>query len=77
MHENELQRELGQGLVDEVNKGRMTRRELLVRGTVLGLSLTTIGFLLAACGGSSSGATTSPSAAASVAARGGGRSGSR
>ena len=72
MHENELQRELGQGLVDEVNRGRMTRRELLVRGTVLGLSLMTIGSLLAACGGSSSGATTSPSAAASVAPKAGG-----
>ena len=65
MHENELQRELGQNLVEEVNKGRMTRRELLVRGTVIGLSMSTIGSLLAACGGSttaSSSASASPSA---------------
>jgi peptide/nickel transport system substrate-binding protein len=72
MHENDLQRELGQTLVDEVNKGRMTRRELLVRGTVLGLSLTTIGSLLAACGGSSPGATASASASASIAPKSGG-----
>ena len=72
MHENDLQRELGQNLVDEVNKGRMTRRELLVRGTVLGLSLTTLGSLVAACGGSSSGATASASASASVAPKAGG-----
>jgi peptide/nickel transport system substrate-binding protein len=72
MHENDLQRELGQTLVDEVNKGRMTRRELLVRGTVLGLSLTTLGSLLAACGGSSSGSTASASASASVAPKAGG-----
>ena len=72
MHENDLQRELGQNLVDEVAKGRMTRRELIVRGTVLGLSLTTIGSLLAACGGSSSEATSSASASASVAPKTGG-----
>jgi len=72
MHENDLQRELGQNLVDQVNKGRMTRRELLVRGTVLGLSLTTIGSLLAACGGSSSGSTASATASASAAPKAGG-----
>ena len=71
MHENDLQRELGQNMVEEVNKGRMTRRELLVRGTVLGLSMTTIGSLLAACGTSSS-STASASASASVAPKMGG-----
>ena len=71
MHENELQRELGQNLVEEVNKGRMTRRELLVRGTVIGLSMTTIGSLLAACGGSS-GSTATATASASAAPKMGG-----
>jgi peptide/nickel transport system substrate-binding protein len=71
MHENELQRELGQNLVEEVNRGRMTRRELLVRGTVIGLSMTTIGSLLAACGGSST-STSTASASASVAPKTGG-----
>jgi peptide/nickel transport system substrate-binding protein len=32
--------------------GRMTRRELIVRATVVGLSASSIGALLAACGGS-------------------------
>ncbi len=71
MHENELQRELGQDLVEQVQKGRMTRRELLVRGTVLGLSMTTIGSLLAACGGSS-GSTATASASAGAAPKMGG-----
>ncbi len=71
MHENELQRELGQNLVEQVQKGRMTRRELLVRGTVLGLSMTTIGSLLAACGGSS-GSTATATASASAAPKMGG-----
>ena len=71
MNENEIQRELGQHLVEQVANGKMTRRELLVRGSVLGLSLTTLGSLLAACGGSTA-ASSSPSAAASVAPRAGG-----
>jgi peptide/nickel transport system substrate-binding protein len=70
MHENDLQKELGRHLVEEVGSGRMTRRELLVRGSVLGLSLTTLGSLLAACGGSDS--TASPSASASAAPKAGG-----
>ncbi len=71
MNENEIQRELGQHLVEQVANGKMTRRELLVRGSVLGLSLTTLGSLLAACGGSTA-ASSSPSAAASVAPKAGG-----
>ena len=50
MHENDLQRELGQDLVEEVQRGRMTRRQLMVRACVFGLSATAIGSLLAACG---------------------------
>ena len=49
----------------------MTRRELLVRGTVIGLSMTTIGSLLAACGGST-GSTATASASASAAPKMGG-----
>jgi peptide/nickel transport system substrate-binding protein len=48
-------------LVEEVRAGRMTRRELVRRGTVFGLSLPTISMLLAACGG---GDTASPSGTA-------------
>jgi len=57
------EREYGQHLVEEVIKGRMTRRQLLVRASVFGFSLTAAGQLLAACGGSSSsGSSASPSA---------------
>ena len=53
--------EYAQHLVEEVQKGRMTRRQLLVRASVVGLSATTIGRLLAACGGTST-SSTSPTA---------------
>ena len=44
-------------LVEEVRAGRLTRRELVRRATVVGLSLPTIGALLAACGGGGGGET--------------------
>ncbi|HEY5387345.1 MAG TPA: ABC transporter substrate-binding protein, partial [Thermoleophilia bacterium] len=43
-----------QHLIEQVNKGHMTRRQLLVRASVFGFSATAAGSLLAACGGSSS-----------------------
>src|SRR4051794_34247384 len=53
-------------LVEEVRAGRLTRRQLIVRGTVAGLSASSIGALLAACGGSSSTKSTSTAAAGAV-----------
>jgi peptide/nickel transport system substrate-binding protein len=53
-------------LVEELLAGRMTRRELIVRATVLGLSTTTIGALLAACG------TSNPTSTAAATPRPGG-----
>lgn len=41
----------GRELVDGVRHGRITRRQLVERATILGLSLPAIGALLAACGG--------------------------
>jgi basic membrane protein A len=38
-------------LVEDVQSGRITRRQLVQRASILGLSLPTIGALLAACGG--------------------------
>jgi peptide/nickel transport system substrate-binding protein len=68
MASEQFEREYGQHLVEQVMNGRMSRRQLLVRASVFGLSATTIGTLLAACGGStgggSSSASTSPSASA-------------
>jgi peptide/nickel transport system substrate-binding protein len=57
------EREYGQHLVEQVLKGKMTRRQLLVRASVFGFSMTAAGQLLAACGGSSE---TSSSASASA-----------
>ncbi len=59
-----------QSLVDAVLNGTLTRRELLLRAGVLGLSATTLGSLLAACGGG--GTSASPSSASSISPRQGG-----
>ncbi len=64
MSDSQFQQEYGHHLLDEVLGGKMTRRQLLVRASVMGLSATLVGQLLAACGGSSPAA--SPSAAASM-----------
>jgi peptide/nickel transport system substrate-binding protein len=67
MASEEFKREYGQHLVDQVIKGQMTRRQLLVRASVFGFSLTAAGQLLAACGSSGGGATvSSPSASGSM-----------
>src|SRR3954451_22415172 len=57
-------REYEYHLVEEVRSGRVTRRQLIIRATVAGVSASSIGTLLAACGGSSSSKSTSPGAAA-------------
>jgi peptide/nickel transport system substrate-binding protein len=65
MHEYEYH------LVEEVRAGRLTRRELIVRATVAGLSASSIGTLLAACGGSSSSKKSTTTTAAGAVKRGG------
>jgi peptide/nickel transport system substrate-binding protein len=63
--------ELENHTVDELLAGRIDRRQFLRRGTVIGMSMTTLSTVLAACGGpSASPATTS--GGASVAAKEGG-----
>ncbi|HMK92517.1 MAG TPA: ABC transporter substrate-binding protein [Thermoleophilia bacterium] len=64
MASEKFTREYGYHLVDEVLKGRMTRRQLLVRASVFGFSATAAAQLLAACG-SSGGTSSSSSPAAS------------
>ena len=64
MEDQDVRRELGEHLVEEVLQGRMTRRQLMVRASVFGLSATAIGSLLAACGSSSPSTSASASAAA-------------
>jgi len=63
MTDTPFQKEFGRQLVDEVRAGRMSRRQLLVRASVVGLSATAVGRLLMACGGTSS-SSASPSASA-------------
>ncbi len=46
MTDNPVQRELGRHLLEELQAGRMTRREFVRSATVLGLSLSTIATLL-------------------------------
>jgi peptide/nickel transport system substrate-binding protein len=41
-------------LIEAYARGRLTRRDFVRRGTVLGLSLSTLGAVVAACGGSTS-----------------------
>ena len=56
----ERQGEAGNHFIDEYAAGRMSRRELLRRGSVIGISLPVLGGIISACG--SSGSSTSPSA---------------
>jgi peptide/nickel transport system substrate-binding protein len=61
-HERLDQLRAGQGeianhIIDEFAAGRISRRDLLRRGTVVGLSLPILGAVISACGGSSSSST--------------------
>ena len=58
--------ELDNHLIDELVAGRISRREFIRRGTVLGMSMGVLGFLAAACGGPSTPGTTGTSAAGAV-----------
>lgn len=49
-------------IIDEYVAGRIDRREFIKRGTVAGLSLPMISFLIAACGGANDKTTTAPAA---------------
>jgi peptide/nickel transport system substrate-binding protein len=58
-----FQHEYADHLLHELIAGRMTRRQLIVRASVVGLSATLVGQVLAACGSSSSSSSASPSSA--------------
>src|SRR4051812_9204072 len=55
-------------IIDEYVAGRIDRREFIKRGTVAGLSLPMISFLIAACGGANDSSSTTAPAASSGAA---------
>ena len=64
MASEQYRREYAHHLIEQVNKGHMTRRQFLIRASVFGFSVTTAGSLLAACGG---GGSTDTSASPSTA----------
>jgi peptide/nickel transport system substrate-binding protein len=57
------QGEIGNHVIDEFAAGRLSRRDFLRRGSVVGLSLPVLGGVLAACGSSSSSPSSSGSSA--------------
>jgi len=61
MTDDQYRRDYAHHLVEQVKNGQMTRRQLMVRASVFGFSLTAAGSLLAACGGSSTSTTPAPS----------------
>jgi len=70
-HLRESQGDIGNHVIDEFAAGRLSRRDFIRRGTVVGISVPVIGAVLAACGSSSSTpstGTTSSSPAATGAA---------
>ena len=60
------QGEIANHIIDEFAAGRLSRRDFVRRGTVVGISVPLLGSILAACG--SSGSTSSPSGGSSSAA---------
>ena len=60
MSDSPFQQEYADHLLTEARKGGMTRRQLLVRASVMGLSATVVGSLLAACGEDEAATTASP-----------------
>jgi peptide/nickel transport system substrate-binding protein len=68
MADDHIQQELGDHLGEALRKNVLSRRQFLVRASVLGLGATAAGRILAACGGTSSGGTSSASAAATTSA---------
>ena len=62
----EGQGEVANHIIDEFAAGRLSRRDFIRRGTVIGISVPLLGSILAACG--SSGSSSSPSGGSSSAA---------
>ena len=60
------QGEIANHIIDEFAAGRLTRRDFIRRGTVVGISVPLLGSILAACGSSAS--SSSPSGGSSSAA---------
>src|SRR5436305_4767175 len=64
--------ELENHLIDELLAGRLSRREFMRRGTVVGMSIPLLGAIVAACGGANSTSSSSSSAPSGGAVKPGG-----
>src|SRR5580693_2162930 len=62
------QGEIANHIIDEFAAGRLSRRDFVRRGTVVGISVPLLGSILAACGSSSSSSSTSTSSSSPAAA---------
>src|SRR5689334_13887747 len=63
----EGQGEIANHIIDEFAAGRLSRRDFIRRGTVVGISVPLLGSILAACGSSSKGSTGAGSSSSSTA----------
>ena len=63
----QTQGQIGNHVIDEFVSGRLSRRDFIRRGTIVGLSFPAIGALIAACGGSETSTTAETTGAAPVA----------
>ncbi len=64
------QGEIANHIIDEFAAGRLSRRDFIRRATVVGISASALGPILAACGSSSSSSTTSTSTSSATGAPG-------
>ena len=60
--------EIENDLIDEYSAGRLSRRDFVRRGSVIGMSIPIIGFLASACGGEKRSAGSTSTAATTGAA---------
>ena len=65
------QGEIANHIIDEFAAGRLSRRDFIRRGTVVGISVPLLGSILAACGSSSSSSSASASSSSSSSAAAG------
>src|SRR5260370_42663206 len=66
----ESQGEIANHIIDEFAAGRLSRRDFIRRGTVVGISMPLLGSILAACGSSSPSTGTTGSSSTAAAAPG-------
>jgi len=65
------QGEIANHIIDEFAAGRLSRRDFIRRGTVVGISMPLLGSILAACGSSGSSSSAAPGTSASASGKAG------